>query len=88
MTVNRPSYSADVRMSLEVDGVAHRVAQVGDNAIYMPEPIVIAGREGLLTVSVDGRPHRWRVLIPPSGEPREKLVCEWFRLEEQEADRG
>ena len=54
-------HSADVRMSLAVNGHVFSVAELGPNFVVLRNPVAHPPAEAELTLSIDGYERRWRV---------------------------
>lgn len=57
------SYSADVRLRLEIEGRVLSLAQTGPEHIIVREPIDLPPCHADVVVSVDGREHRRHVRL-------------------------
>jgi len=62
-TATPRTYSADVRLHLEVDGRVVSLAQTGPEHIMVREPIDLPPCDAEVIVNVDGREHRSRVWL-------------------------
>ena len=60
----RGGHSSIVEMALTVDGVSHRVAQMGGDFIILETPVDIPPTKGSLTLEIDGEPEAWQVFLP------------------------
>jgi hypothetical protein len=57
-------FSADIRLDLLVDGQKIPLAKVGPNYAVLQGPVEIpAGSIALLVMTVDGREHRWEIVL-------------------------
>ncbi len=62
-------YSADVRLSLILnDGTRMRPGQVGPDRVIFREPVSVSPGPAVVEIVVDGRPHRWNVVLTPSDQ--------------------
>jgi hypothetical protein len=57
----RGSHSADVRITLAVNGYVFSAAELGPDFVVLREPIAHPPAEGELSLSIDGHEERWRV---------------------------
>lgn len=68
-------YSADVRLDLLVDGRVIPVAKAGPNYAILREGTEIpAGAAAELVMIVDGREHRWEVILVDGAVPFDEKV--------------
>ena len=66
-------FSADIRLDLLVDGRAIPLAKVGPNYAVLQERVEIpAGSPAVLLMTVDGRVHRWEIVIEDGIVPFEE----------------
>lgn len=68
--VTSNGYSADVRMTLLIDGQQLPVAQAGGDRIVLRQPASLPSPDAELVISIDGQEDRWRVALSPSEEPK------------------
>jgi hypothetical protein len=62
-------HSADVRITLHINGRKLRVAKVAPDRLYLDEPQPLAQTDGELVISIDGQLSRRRVVLDPSAIP-------------------
>ncbi len=58
------SYSADVRISLEIDGLSLNVAQVSRDFCILRDRIVCEPTRAVIVLSIDGKIDRREVYLP------------------------
>jgi len=73
-------HSADVQITLHVNGSALRVATVGPDRIYLDAPQHLMRTSGKLVIFIDGHTDRRRVILKPQTRP-DRVVS--IRLESQ-----
>ncbi len=71
-------HSADVRMTLFIDGQQLSVAQAGGDSIVLREPALLHSTAGVLVISIDGHEDRWRVTIAESDAPTREYMARFF----------
>jgi hypothetical protein len=59
----RGSHSADVRITLTVDGRVFSVAQLGPNFLSVRKPIAYPPTDAEVMLSIDGHARKWRVFL-------------------------
>ncbi len=58
-----------MRLSLILnDGTRMRPGQVGHDHMIFREPVLVAAGPAVVEIVVDGRPHRWNVVLSPSDQ--------------------
>ena len=62
-------YSAAVRLSLNIDDIELRPAQVGGGRVYFAEPTMARAGIAELVVEVDGTARRKRVRLHETAQP-------------------
>ena len=76
-TQNGNGYSADVRMSLCVNGRTFHIGHLGPTFLILDNPADHPPAEGEITVSIDGRVKRWHVQLPDgvaASKPRTRIA--------------
>lgn len=69
----RHAHSADVHMSLTVNGQTMKIGQMGPRFLLVRKPIDCPPTDGEVFLSIDGHEQRWRVHLPKgisAAEPR------------------
>jgi hypothetical protein len=64
MGAEKNGYSADVRMTLCVNGRSFRIGQLGPDFLILDDPAELPPTQGEITVSIDGHVRRWQVKLP------------------------
>lgn len=60
----RAEFSAEIRLDLLVNGQTIPLAKVGPNyAVLRDRQEIAAGQSAVLIMSVDGREHRWEIVL-------------------------
>lgn len=68
-------FSADVRLDLLVNGQTIPLSKVGPNYAVLSEAQDLpAGAPATLVMNVDGREHRWEVVLKEGGVPFDNQV--------------
>jgi hypothetical protein len=66
-------FSADIRLDLVVNGRSIPLARVGPNYAVLQERVDIpAGSPAILLMNVDGREHRWEIVLENGIVPFEE----------------
>jgi hypothetical protein len=65
-------YSANVRLTLVVDGRSFKLAQTGPDFVILREPMDLPPSEAEIVTDIDGQVERWRVHLP-EGAHSDKL---------------
>jgi hypothetical protein len=71
---NQSGHSAEVRMTLLLEGQAIRIAQMGPDFLVLDSPVEHPACIAGVTLSVDGREQRWSVRLPEGIRPDQKRV--------------
>lgn len=59
-----------------MDGRRLKVAQAGPHRLFFAEPVVLSSSTGQLVISIDGREHKWSVLVPTLSAPTDRVDIE------------
>jgi hypothetical protein len=73
-TSSRSGHSAQVKMSLLLDGVSLPVAQLGPGFLFLDSPIDHPPGEGRMIFQVDQSEKRWNVRLPNGISSKSKRV--------------
>ena len=57
-------YSADVQMTLCINGQSFRIGQLGPDFLILDDPADLPPSQGEIAVSIDGHIKRWQVHLP------------------------
>jgi hypothetical protein len=71
-------YSPSIRITLELDGAAFDVAEVGPDHVTLRSPRECAPMRAVLIVNIDGRVKRRNVMLPEgivAGRDRQPIIC-------------
>jgi hypothetical protein len=69
VTKLRGNYSADVQISLDLDGVVLAVARTGPEYVVLSQPTNLPPCHGTLRMMVDGRETSWPVFLKDGAVP-------------------
>ena len=71
-------YSADVRMTLRLNGHTIPIAQMGPDFLILDEPVDHPPCVADVVLSVDGNEQRWKVRLP-EGIQRDRKRIQWSK---------
>lgn len=71
--ISNDGYSADIRLTLLIDGEPFPLAQIGGGQLIFDRPTTLPASNGIVLMCVDGRERRWSVSIYQTGRP-ERII--------------
>ena len=68
------NYSANIRLQLLVGDQIFPLAKIGPESIVLREAIELPACEAEISMSVDGREHRWQVFLTDGAVPFDTAI--------------